>query len=345
MIQKLNIHQYYGQFHNLPLIDVRSPGEYRKGHIPGAFNIPIFSDSERAEVGTMYVQRSREKAIELGYKFVTPKLSQFVIESEEIAPNKEVVVHCWRGGMRSASFAQHLADNGFQKVYVIEGGYKAYRNYVLGFFMQPFQLRILGGYTGSGKTHILENLRILGQQVINLEQIANHKGSAFGGIDQPKQPTVEQFENNLFEEFRHLDIGQPIWVEDESHNIGGVKIPIDLFNQIRTQTVYFLNIPQQERVKHLVEEYGHCDPEMLEESITRISKRLGGLAVKEALDFLSEKNYREVAQRTLHYYDKSYLKGISFRDSAKVIYIDLESTDHEKNARSILNYLKDNGRD
>ncbi|MGD9930978.1 MAG: tRNA 2-selenouridine(34) synthase MnmH [Mangrovibacterium sp.] len=339
MIQKLTIHQYYQQLKRLPVIDVRSPGEHRKGHIPGAVNIPLFSDAERARVGTVYVQQSREKAIELGYQLVTPKLDQFIAQSEEVAPARELVVHCWRGGMRSASFAQHLADNGFRKVYVLEGGYKAYRNYVLDFFAQPFRLRIIGGYTGSGKTHLLNALKTRGLQVVDLEGLACHKGSAFGGIDQPEQPTIEQFENNLQEEFRRLDLGRPIWLEDESHNIGGVKIPLNLFNQMRNQTVYFLDIPQPKRIDHLVAEYGNCPPQHLAASIERISKRLGGLAATEAMQFLEEGNYREVAQRTLHYYDKSYRKGISFRDPAKVVYLPLDDTNPAKNAESLLTYF------
>ena len=162
----------------------------------------------RAEVGTVYVRQSRDKAIELGYKFVTPKLQQFIDLSEGVAPAKRVVIHCWRGGMRSASFAQHLEDNGFQEVYTIKGGYKAFRNHALKTFDYPFKLNVLGGYTGSGKTEILKKLNAMGEQVVDLEDLAHHKGSAFGGIGQAVQPTVEQFENDLFEAFRKLDFGR-----------------------------------------------------------------------------------------------------------------------------------------
>ncbi|WP_163708848.1 tRNA 2-selenouridine(34) synthase MnmH [Mangrovibacterium lignilyticum] len=340
MITKLKIDQYYRQHADLPLIDVRSPGEFQKGHIPGAFNIALFDDDERAQVGTMYVQQSREKAIELGYKFVTPKLLDFITKSERVSPSKEVVVHCWRGGMRSAAFAQHLADNGFKKVYLIEGGYKAYRKLVLNTFEIPFKLNVLGGYTGSGKTHILESVKDLGHQVIDLEGIACHKGSAFGGIGLPDQPTVEQFENNLFEEFRQLDFSKPIWIEDESHNIGRVKVPINLFTQMRNQTLFFLDIPVEKRAGMLVEDYGKCEAEQLATSIQRIHKRLGGLAVKNALRYLEEDNYFEVAKIALFYYDKSYLTGMKSREKSKVITIELEDTDAAKNAQTILNQIE-----
>ncbi|MFV0378294.1 MAG: tRNA 2-selenouridine(34) synthase MnmH [Mangrovibacterium sp.] len=336
MITKIKIDQYYQQYSQLPLIDVRSPGEYQKGHIPGAFNVPLFSDDERAQVGTMYVQVSREKAIELGYEFVTPKLTDFVIQSEKIAPSREVVVHCWRGGMRSAAFAQHLANNGFRKIYLIEGGYKAYRKRALQTFEQPFNLKLIGGYTGSGKTRILKYIGELGHQVIDLEGLACHKGSAFGGIGQAGQPSTEQFENNLFDKFRVLDFAKPIWVEDESHNIGHVKIPMNLFRQMREQTLLFLDIPVQERARLLVEEYGNCQREELANSIGRIYRKLGGLMAKSALQYLEEGNYVEVALIALFYYDKTYLTGMRTRNESKVLTIKLANTDVEKNARLLI---------
>lgn len=340
MITKLKIDQYFRQYKHLPLVDVRSPGEFQKGHIHGAHNIALFSDDERAQVGTMYVQHSREKAIELGYQFVTPKLRDFIIQSEQIAAKKEVVVHCWRGGMRSAAFAQHLAENGFENVYLIEGGYKAFRNHVLKTFDHPFKLYILGGFTGSGKTHILQSVRELGHQIVDLEQLACHKGSAFGGIGLPNQPTVEQFENNLFEAFCQFDFSKPIWIEDESHNIGQVKIPMNLFCQMRNQPLLFLNIPTNKRAEHLVTEYGKCSNEELASSIQRINKRLGGLAVKNALQYLKDGNYFEVAKIALFYYDKSYLTGMKSREQSKVITITLEDTNAAKNAKILLSQIE-----
>ncbi|MDA3930149.1 MAG: tRNA 2-selenouridine(34) synthase MnmH [Prolixibacteraceae bacterium] len=257
----------------LPIIDVRSPGEFEKGHIPNATNICLFNNDERAHVGTVYKQQSKEEAIELGYTYVNPKLKYFIDQANTVAPKGNVIVHCWRGGMRSRSFAQHISDNGISNVKVIVGGYKAYRNYLLKSFEHPFQLKILGGYTGSGKTYILKELSKLNKQVIDLEGIANHKGSAFGNIGEDKQPTVEQIENNLFEKWQTLDYNQPIWLEDESHNIGGVKIPMPLFNQMRSTNLFFIDIPKEERAKHLVTEYTNCGSNILKESVLKISRR------------------------------------------------------------------------
>ncbi|MDA3853274.1 MAG: tRNA 2-selenouridine(34) synthase MnmH, partial [Bacteroidales bacterium] len=218
---------------NWPIVDVRSPGEFKKGHITSASNIALFSNDERAHIGTVYKQESQEAAIALGYKYANPKLQDYISQSSKLAPEGKIIIHCWRGGMRSRSFAQHLADNGFTDVRVITKGYKAFRNHVLNSLSSPTKLKVLGGYTGSGKTYILEELKKLGQQVIDLEGLANHKGSAFGGIGLPYQPSTEQFENMLFTEWSQLNPSETIWVEDESQSIGKIQIPIGFFEQMR----------------------------------------------------------------------------------------------------------------
>ena len=331
MVQEISIEDALEN--NLPIIDVRSPKEFEQGHIPRAFNIPLFSNEERAKVGTVYKQNSKEAAIALGYKYVTPKLESFIFESKKVAPAGTVVVHCWRGGMRSESFAKHLFDNGFQNVQRINGGYKAYRNFILESFANPVFLRVLGGYTGSGKTHILQSLKQFDQQVIDLEGLAHHKGSAFGGIGQHKQPSVEQFENNLYAELSVLDRNRAIWIEDESFSIGAVSIPKPFFDQMRKAKLYFIDIPKEERVKHLVEEYASCDSKQLEASIHRIAKRLGGLNEKKAVEYLVENRFDEVALIALNYYDKSYLKGMLGRKEEDVIRIPLSTVNPIENAQ------------
>ncbi len=339
MVREITIEEYYQLEKAMPVVDVRSPGEYQKGHIPGAANIALFSNEERADVGTIYVQKSKEEALELGYSYVTPKLNYFLEASRKVSGQGPLTVHCWRGGMRSRAFAEHLSENGFSEVYVIKRGYKAFRNYVLRYFDQPFKLRVLGGFTGSGKTHVLKVLQDRGEQVIDLEGLANHKGSAFGSIGEKEQPTVEHFENCLFSAFNQLNITEPIWIEDESINIGRVKLPMGLFNQIREQEVFFMDIPREERCRFLVNEYAQYGNELISKGIQKIAKRLGGDNVKAALEYLEQNNYYEVARITLHYYDKVYKRGIGFRDPKKVFQVTLPDTDPNYNADSIIKHF------
>jgi len=340
MISEIQIADVFSS--GLPVIDVRSPGEYDKGHIPGAINIPLFSNDERAHVGTVYKQESKEAAIEVGYTYVNPKLEYFISESQKVAPRGKLIVHCWRGGMRSRSFAGHLSENGFKEVKIIVGGYKAFRNFVLEELGKPMHLRVLGGYTGSGKTYILEELKKLGEQVVDLEGLAHHKGSAFGAIGQKEQPSVEQFENDLYSEIRKLDLNKPVWVEDESHSIGKVRIPMPFFNQMREALLYFVDISKEERAKFLVDEYAVLDQQMLEESILRITKRLGGLNTRVSVEKLKEGDFYEVALILLQYYDKAYLKGMKTRKSNRVIKIPLPDTNHPENAKIIKEFIKEN---
>ncbi|MCD6354603.1 MAG: tRNA 2-selenouridine(34) synthase MnmH [Prolixibacteraceae bacterium] len=341
MLKEIDPYSFLKLAKQLSIIDVRSPGEYEKGHIPGAVNISLFSNSERAHVGTVYKKESKEKAMEIGLKYVQPKLNDFVRRAEELAPDKRVLVHCWRGGMRSNAFARHLCDNGFAEVSTLIGGYKAFRNYALDSFKTKANLCILGGYTGSGKTYILHQLQKMGEQVIDLEGLANHKGSAFGGIGQKKQPTNEQFENNLFWKWKELDYTKTIWVEDESHRIGSVNLPINFFQNMRDNTLLFIDLPQSVRVKHLVNEYASFPKNELTVSIQHISKRIGSENTQKALQCLEKNDFERVAEITLKYYDKYYLRDLDKRENQKNIFrLNLSTIDFKLNAKKVKNFYE-----
>lgn len=308
----------------LPVLDVRSPGEYLHAHIPGAHSFPLFSDEERKVIGTAYKQESREKAIKLGLDFFGIKMRPMVEEAEKIvafskkgiAPQpiaNEVIVHCWRGGMRSSAVAWLLNFYGF-KVHLLEGGYKAYRNWVLQQFEKDYELNIIGGYTGSGKTGLLKALAKNNHPIIDLEGIANHKGSAFGGVGQAAQPKQEMFENILAMQL-HERKDQNFWLEDESQRIGVLNIPHALWATMRKKPVYFVDIPFEARLDHITDEYGKLPKEALINAIIRIQKRLGPLETKTAIGFLVEDNTRECFRILLSYYDKSYRKGLNNREN------------------------------
>jgi tRNA 2-selenouridine synthase len=325
-IQKITVEEFVKLSLAHPVFDVRSEGEFSHAHIPGAFNLPLFNNEERAVVGTIYKQSSRELAIKKGLEFFGPKMKDMIVFVEKtiakINPeNKTVLVHCWRGGMRSAGVAWLLDLYGF-KVFTLVGGYKAFRNWVLGKFEQKFDFKILGGYTGSGKTIVLKALKEKGAAVVDLEGLAGHKGSAFGNIGLPKQPSQEMFENKLSVEIEAIELnkpGQSMWLEDESQRIGTVNIPQPLWNHIRTCPVAFLDIPFEVRLDYLVETYGKLDKTELGEAIKRIQKRLGGLETKMSLQFLEENNLKECFSILLKYYDKQYGKGLNNRPEPKPI--------------------------
>jgi tRNA 2-selenouridine synthase len=300
-----------------PILDVRSPGEFERAHIPGAISFPLFTDEERARVGTTYKQVNKDAAVELGLEFVGPKLAKWVKLAKKLAFNNTVYVHCWRGGMRSGSMAWLLETAGIQ-VKLLEGGYKAYRNFVLSKLEEPIPLIVLGGKTGSGKTEILIEMKRRGVQVIDLEGIAHHRGSAFGHLGLEEQPTSEHFENVLAGELMQLDYSRPIWVEDESRHIGKVFMNATFYDQLRAAPVLFLDIEAQYRLPHLVDVYAHYPKEELARAIDKIKKRLGGDHAKDAQEALEMDNFSEVAAITLHYYDKAYVHGLEIRATEKI---------------------------
>ena len=349
-IEKIDIEKFLQLANQYPVIDVRSLGEYSHAQISGAYSLPLFTDEERKIVGTTYKQQSREAAIKIGLDFFGVKMKKMVEEVETnagcqlpVTGNQQpvtgntILVHCWRGGMRSAAVAWLLDMYGF-KVYTLTGGYKAFRNWVLKQFDATYNLKILGGYTGSGKTVILQELKRKGYPVIDLENIANHKGSTFGAIGENPQPTQEMFENvlamelhkagsrkqevkdrnkNLTSDF--LPQISDIWIEDESQRIGKMIIPNTFWEKMRESPVYFLDIPFEERLNYLVDTYGNFEKEKLSEAIERIQKRLGGLETKNAISFLSEDNIRECFSILLKYYDKLYTKGLHNRKNYEAL--------------------------
>lgn len=351
--QRIDIEQFLELARIHPVIDVRSPGEYTHAHLPGAHSMPLFSDEERKVVGTTYKQISREAAIKTGLDYFGPKMRPMVEQVEAILKNspyavasagkpgsqlptpdsilpshssRTILVYCWRGGMRSGAVSWLLDMYGFS-VYTLTGGYKRFRNHVLNSFTEPYRFNILSGFTGSGKTELLKTLKEKGEQVIDLEDLAKHKGSAFGNIGMPEQPTQEMFENLLYMELaaqandsrQMIQGSKPIWLEDESQRIGLVNIPSALWKTMRRSPVYYLDIPFEERLKHIVPEYGVLDRERLIGAITRISEKLGHLQAKTAISLLNEGKITESFAILLSYYDKFYFRSLHNRENLEAL--------------------------
>lgn len=292
------------------VLDVRSPAEFEFGHIPGAVSFPLFDDDERAQVGTIYKNNGKEAAFEQGLKLVGPKMADFVKNARRIARHKKIAVHCWRGGQRSGSMAWLLAQAGFDVV-LLDGGYKNYRQHVRESF-KNFDLKfvVLSGKTGSGKTKILQELEKLGEQIIDLEGLAHHKGSAFGDIGEQRQPSIEHFENLLFDMLEKLDPARRVWLESESRHIGKIPLPLGFWEKKQDAPLVNIEIPHVERVQNLVADYAQHDRELLKFAFQKIDSKLGGLAFKQALAALDEGDFATAAEVALVYYDKTYLHSL-----------------------------------
>jgi len=205
----------------------------------------------------------------------------------------------------------HLFQTAGKKIYRLVGGYKAYRNFVLDSFKVKFKLIVIGGMTGSGKTEILEEIGKTNEQMLDLEGIANHKGSAFGALGQDDQPTTQQFENDLAAQLTKFDPQQNIWLEDESRMIGRVKIPDNLFTQIRSSSVIKIEVSKDNRINRLIKDYAKFNKPDLINSINNISRRLGGLNSKLAIELIEKEDYHKATDIILDYYDKAYTYGLS----------------------------------
>ena len=300
----------------IPVIDVRAPCEFEKGHVPGAISVPLFTDNERAEVGTLYKKAGHDEAVHRGLEIVTAKGWEKLLApvAPHLSEDGEVLVYCFRGGMRSGSVAWLLSQAPGLEVHTMAGGYKAFRHWSLETWEACDRpVTIVGGPTGSGKTDVLHRLRDdLGAQVLDLEGDANHRGSAFGSLGRDPQPTNEHYENLLALQWRSFEASRPVFIEDESHNVGKCGVPRGLWQRMRAPSaqVLRLQVPHAARVAKLVQEYGVYEPTLLADCVRRLNKKLGNDRVAHLCRLLEETQppgLSQVADALLeHYYDDMY---------------------------------------
>jgi tRNA 2-selenouridine synthase len=289
-----------------PILDIRSPSEFIKGHIPGAISFPLFTDAERIQVGTLYKKEGRDKAVKLGLQFVGPKLSSFVEQAEKIAgPGQSLRLYCWRGGMRSQSMTWLLQTAGFSCTTLV-GGYKTFRHWTHTIFKRNYSFTVLGGFTGSGKTALLQQLSQENEQVIDLEAIAKHRGSSFGHLGQTKQPTTEHFENELAWLLSRFKSDQQIWIEDESRLIGACHLPLDIWQQMYEAPFLWIDSPKEERIKRLLHNYSSHSQDELIHATQKLIKKLGTVKTTQIIQFIEAHELEKAIDLVLDYYDQAY---------------------------------------
>jgi len=327
------------------LIDVRSPSEYYKGHMPNSINIPLFDNEERSIIGTIYKKQGREKAVIEGLKFLEKKLDLLLdnifmnIDSHKIIPgikNNElsIRIYCSRGGMRSQSISWLLEKYKFNSI-TLKGGYKTYRRWILDSFSKKWNIVIIGGKTGTGKTRLLSLLDKYKYQTIDLEGFACHRGSTFGGLGMKEQPSNEQFENKIAEKLYSFKTFNNIFVEAESANIGKCKIPHELFNQMKKSRRIEILRSESNRLDELINTYSVFKKEELKESVLRIKKRLGPQRTKIALESINNEKWDLVCRSVLDYYDRCY--EYEKVGKGNITILDLTDKKYDKSILEILN--------
>jgi len=314
-------------FSELNWIDVRSEGEFEDGHVISSINIPILNNEHRILVGTSYKQEGKDSAEELGYKLVSPLFEQLIAEAKKHVKENKIVVYCARGGMRSQIFSDLLSKEGIE-VLRLKDGYKRYRNWCLEKFSREHSSIVLSGKTGSQKTERLFGLKNEGESVIDLEGLAHHKGSAFGSLGLPEQPSQEQFENNLAHAlYFELKKNLPVWYENESRFIGKIRVPDPIFNRIVKSPRVEIEPSFENRFQFLMENYGCFSNEALIEKTQLLTKRMGLEANKKAIEAIENGAKDEWLNLLMHYYDKAYDQGrIKLSFQPKFINVPLEET-------------------
>ncbi|KAL3868002.1 hypothetical protein ACJMK2_040842 [Sinanodonta woodiana] len=328
------------------IIDVRTSAEYELDHIPGAVNLPVLNNDERITVGTLYT-KDVFSARKTGAAAVTRNISEhiqnyFSNKSQDYSP----LVYCWRGGMRSNSMGIVLSNIGFQ-VYVLKGGYKAYRNQViqdLKTLPDSLDFRVITGLTGSGKTYILQRLRDHGEQVLDLEGLAKHRGSVLGLWYKEKQPSQKLFESFLRHDLASFSPKRPVWLESESRCIGCNEIPSNIFEKMCKAERFKVNVPLEERVGYSIRAYPHwChEPEALKNTLSKLVKYHGLQKINVWLEMIDKHKWEDLVRELLiNHYDPTYTNSQKKNNKTLKPCKEIDMPDlSEKSVNNVVHQLK-----
>ena len=295
------------------IIDVRTPAEFAEATIPGAVNVPIFSNEERIEVGTVFKQQGKRDARKLGVKLVAPKIPLLMDQVEEYRQSHPgpVIVFCWRGGMRSLAMTSFMNLAGIPARQLL-GGHKGFRRKVLDYFEQQQwpPVFVLRGLTGVGKTRVLQQLGEMGYPVVDLEGLANHRGSAFGALGLEPQPSQKKFDTLLWQRLEQLRDKPYLVTEGESLHIGRVMVPKPFHQAMQTQTSLWITASLEVRTQIILEDYPALDQlrQQFKKPINALKERLGGAVIAEFLELLDAGEWDKLVRELMvRYYDPLYL--------------------------------------
>jgi len=298
------------------IIDVRSPSEFVEDHIPGAINCPVLNDEERIKVGTIYKQVNSFEAKKVGAAIVARNIGQhidthFIDKPRDWKP----LVYCWRGGNRSGAMAHILAKIGWP-VIQLDGGYKEYRRHVIAALAElpsRYTFNVICGTTGSGKSRLLQTLASQGAQVLDLEQLAAHRGSVLGNLPSEAQPTQKTFESRIWQTLRDFTPDQIVFVESESKKVGNLRVPDALIDQMRSSDCLSLTLSLKNRVDLLMQDYSHftLDANLLNAQLDCLLQLHGKEKITRWQEMaLSNQMRTLVEELLLDHYDPAYLRSI-----------------------------------
>jgi tRNA 2-selenouridine synthase len=297
------------------IVDVRSSAEYAEDHIPGAINAPVLDNEQRAQIGTLYTRVSPFEARKLGAALIARNIARHLETLFRDKPkNWRPLVYCWRGGQRSGAMATILAQVGWQ-VSRLEGGYKAYRRHViaeLNALPARFTFRVVCGATGSGKSRLLGVLYEQGAQVLDLEQLAQHRGSLLGNLPGEPQPSQKMFDSRLWDALHRLDPQRAVFVEAESKKIGAIVLPDALLDKMRAGSCLLIDAPIQARVRLLMEDYAHFlrDPALLAQRLEPLTVLHGHKAIAQWKELAAQNQWEALVELLLtQHYDPAYRRS------------------------------------